>query len=60
MLEALEQPIDLVLAILGMRAYAEAKRTLDTAESEADIPDSALMQTVKDLTSEYVIEHGRT
>ena len=45
-LEALEQPLELTLDIIGLRAYSEAKQMIDTTEDKANLPQSPMIEMV--------------
>lgn len=44
-LEALAQPYDLTLSIMGLRSYAKAKETVDAADG-GELPDHPMIDLV--------------
>ena len=58
-LEAMEQPFDLAITIMGLRSYAEAKRVVDNAKQENDLPDHPMIEQVLDIQVEIVREKMR-
>ena len=55
-LVALEQPAGLTMAILQLRAYAGAKVTMETARSDAELPDTPLISRVIEIQKELLAE----
>ena len=47
--DALDQPFDLALTIMEMRAYAQVKALVENAKSDDDLPDIPMVQTAKDM-----------
>lgn len=46
-LDALEQPLELATVIMGLRAFAVAKRAIDDAHgADAKVPDHPMIDTV--------------
>ena len=64
-LEAVNQPFDLVLTIMGLRGYARAKETVEQAQKQEDLPDHPMIKMVGEILGELAQEamerrHGGT
>ena len=46
----------LVLEIMYLRAYAQAKAALDSAEDETKLPPSAIVDAVVEIRDELMVE----
>ena len=54
-------PLNLATDIIMLRAYAEAKRAVDGAKSEDDLPNSPLIDQVMEIQAELIKEQrGRS
>ena len=54
LLDALEQPYELTLTILDMRAYARTKDAVDNAQKQDDVPDSPYTELVGQFYKEAI------
>lgn len=52
----MEQPFDVALTIMGLRSYAEAKRVVDNAKKESDLPNHPMIEQVMDIQTEIILE----
>lgn len=57
--DAMEQPIGLALRALEERAFEEAYRALNEAQSEADVPTTPMVQVVKTIKTAAWYERMR-
>lgn len=54
--EALEQPYDLTLTIMHMRAYAQTKQVMDSAQRQAEIPETPMVRKVASIKLELIAD----
>lgn len=52
----MEEPLDIMLKIMGARAYARAKRLFDEAQSKTDLPDDPMVDMVWAIQREIIAE----
>lgn len=52
----MEEDAALVLEIMYLRAYAQAKAALDSAEDETTLPSAAIIDEVVEIRDELMVE----
>jgi len=50
--ELLDDPLNMALEIMELRAYARAKEVLDNAKSKNDVPSSPMVDMVMEIQAE--------
>lgn len=56
LVDAAAQPIQIAMRALEYRAYADAKRAIDNAKRQDDIPDSKMVDQVMTIQAELMRE----
>ena len=59
LLAAMQQPLDLALRVMELRAYAGAKHALVNAKKKEEIPNSPMVLTVMEIQAELLETLGK-
>ena len=54
--EALDQPYDLTMTVMHMRAYASAKQALEQAKRQSDVPITPIVRQVVAVREELMAD----
>lgn len=54
--EALDQPYDLALTIMQLRAYAHTKQTVEAAKRQSDVPETVLTRKYQAIKLEIMAD----
>lgn len=54
--EALDQPYDLTMTVMHMRAFAAAKQALESAKRQSDVPITPIVRQVVAVREELIAD----